>query len=112
MVMNILLVFSHLYVTFVGASGFLLGQLMFGQFSIVATLVGVAGVLVGFSGFAKNGQQVNRFVVGCCCVGILGVAAMAVLGNGFGGVLTGPFIVALALICYTRAVKNTQYYKK
>jgi hypothetical protein len=84
---------------------------MFGQFMIEATLTGAAGVIVGFSGFAKNRQLVNRFIAGCCCIGILGAAVMAVRYN-FGWGLNVPFIAALALICYTRIMKISQYYQQ
>jgi hypothetical protein len=108
--MNIFLNLARGYAIFLGASGFLFGQLLFGSFSVVATLAGVSGVLAGvFSWMPQHKQGIKRFTIPVCAAGIVGVATDAfnyysriqVPGNDYAWFLSGLFVAALLLIGYS-----------
>lgn len=98
------------YVVFFGASGFLFGQLFFGQFSCAATLAGASGVVGGLLG--QRTSAVARFLAMAVCVtGIAGVAMDAFHyyselnspGNYYAWFFIGPFATALVFIGYLNA---------
>lgn len=99
---------------FVGASGFLFGQLYFGTFSLAATIAGVSGVLAGaLSWLADRNARLKRVVFVCCAAGLLGVAMDAYHyytelhrpGNYYAWFLIGPYIATLLLIGW-HALRN------
>jgi rifampin ADP-ribosylating transferase len=106
--MNLLLGVARGWALFVGASGFLFGQLFFGQFSIAATIAGVGGVLAGALGGTRQGRRLTLewFVFSCCVAGVVGVAFDAydyykhlnIPGNYYAWFMIGPFVVSLAVI--------------
>jgi hypothetical protein len=108
--MTFLLNVARVYVVFCGASGFLLGQLFFGQFSWAATIAGVSGIASGLLG-QRTAAAARLLTVAICAVGVAGVAMDAfhyytelnIPGNSFGWFLIGPFAVALVFIGYLNA---------
>ena len=100
---------TRIYSAFVGASGFLFGQLFFGDFSIASTLAGVSGVLAGVISWPGFKMPRHPWLVPLCCsAGLIGVALDAygyyskdhVPGNYYAWFLIGPFVICLLLIGY------------
>jgi hypothetical protein len=89
--MNALLAMARSFVIFIGALGFIFGQLFFGSFSLSATLAGVSGILAGtLSGWIVRCPGLKHVVVACCTAGLVGVALLVAGGWGvyasvFGG---------------------------
>jgi hypothetical protein len=98
------------YAIFVGAFGFLFGQLFNGYFSIAATGAGIAGILAGTFGGLRTARNVTieRTIIFSCIAGFIGVAADAynyytkldIPGNYYAWFLIGPFLGSLLFICY------------
>ncbi|OGB22399.1 MAG: hypothetical protein A3I66_14360 [Burkholderiales bacterium RIFCSPLOWO2_02_FULL_57_36] len=108
--MKFLLNVARVYVIFFGASGFLFGQLFFGQFSWAAMLAGVSGVAAGLLG--QRITAAARFLtIAVCATGIAGVAMDAFHyyselhspGNYYAWFFIGPFAAALIFIGYLNA---------
>lgn len=106
---------ARAYLVFVGASGFIFGQLFFGQFSWGATLAGVGGVVVGILGQRATLQA--RLVTGLACtIGIAGVAMDAfgyysrphAPGNDYAWILVGIFAAGLVFVGYLNAKPTHQ----
>jgi hypothetical protein len=111
---------ARFYLAFIGASGFLFGQLFFGDFSIVATMAGVSGILAG--ALSWPGFKVSRYpwlVTLCCSTGLVGVALDVyhyysedhVPGNSYAWFLIGPFIVCLLLVGYESFSRRVSFKK-
>lgn len=105
--MTILLHVARGYVVFFGAAGFLFGQVFCGNYSIPATLAGVAGVLTGLISWLPSRSLVVRAIVTLCGVaGVVGVTMDALHyyttlhspGNYYAWFLIGPFTAFLLLI--------------
>ena len=101
---------ARAYVVFCGASGFLFGQLFFGQFSWAATIAGVSGIVSGLLG-RRTAVAARFLTMAICATGVAGVAMDAfryyteldIPGNSFGWFLIGPFTAALIFIGYLNA---------
>ena len=113
--MNALLNIARGYVIFMGASGFLFGQLFFGTFSFAASLAGVSGISAGVLSWRSIERQgVRPFVVLSCIAGVVGVALDALHyyshldapGNYYAWFLNGPFVVALLLIRHSALARS------
>lgn len=108
--MKTLLIVARVYVIFFGASGFLFGQLFFGQFSWAAMLAGVSGVVGGLLG-QRIAVELRFLTIAVCATGIAGVAMDALHyyselntpGNYYAWIFIGPFAAALAFIGYLYA---------
>jgi hypothetical protein len=112
--MKTLLSITRAYVVFVGASGFLFGQLFFGQFSLAATLAGLSGVISGILGrrITTRARLLTSLV---CAAGLAGVAMDAfhyyselhIPGNYYAWFLIGPFAAGLVFIGYLNVKPTT-----
>jgi len=98
---------ARFYLVFIGASGFLFGQLFFGDFSIAATMAGVSGILAGaLSWLGFKMSRYPRLVTLCCTTGLVGVGLDVyryysvdhVSGNSYAWFLIGPFAICLLLV--------------
>jgi hypothetical protein len=108
--MRTLLPISCGYSLFVALSGFLFGQLFFGQFTFAATLAGVAGATSAVIGFklSSHSNTLKVPVTVCACGAVVGVAMdaihyyrdFAIPGNYYGWFMIGPFCLAQAFIAY------------
>jgi len=105
-----ILILARMFVLFVSVSGFLIGQLFFGIFSISATITGVSGLLAGALSLLPTHYRLLRLLVFIFCViTLLGVGVDAVQyyvkdhmpGNYYGWSLMCPFIASLLLIAYS-----------
>lgn len=108
--MKLLLSVARVYLIFFGASGFLFGQLFFGQFSWAAMLAGVFGVAGGLLG-QRIAVELRLLTIAVCAAGIAGVAMDAFHyyaelqspGNYYAWFLIGPYAAALVFIGYLNA---------
>jgi len=111
--MKDLILGARILVIFLSASGYLFGQLFFGEFTWYATISGIFGVLAGsLSGkFISSRKESAYSVLVFCVVAIIGVVFDAynyyeyldIPGNDFGWYLKVPYIASLILIgwhCY------------
>jgi len=114
--MQDLILGMRILVIFCAASGYLFGQLFFGDFAWHATIAGVFGTLAGsLGGKFGMGRKENAYIVVVFCVlAIIGVIFDAynyytnshAPGNYFGWFLKGPFIASLLVIgiyCYKKS---------
>lgn len=117
--MSTALTVSALYAGFVAISGFLFGQLFVGHFSIVASVVGVAGITAaaGALMLANRSGHTPPWVQWSSLVALIGVIAdaanyylyLAIPGNYYAWGLIGPFAACLGFIGLTarrRSVKS------
>lgn len=103
-----LIVACRVYVLFLAAFGFFLGQLFFASFKVGATMAGAAGIVVGFMGakLTQEGASGAWLVVGICVFGLVGVGIDAfeyyskhnIPGNNFGWFLIAPYCAALMFL--------------
>ncbi len=69
---------SRIIIIFVASSGFLFGQLFFGELSIPATIAGLGGVLaVTLSWLQEEGRDFKKAIIVFCVLGLVGVAMHA-----------------------------------
>lgn len=118
--MPALLRVAALFIGFVGAAGFLFGQLFSGHFSLGATLAGVGGILAAASALRMASQirWASRVIYVVAVVALAGVAMdvvhyyrdLAIPGNYYAWPIIGPFaacIAALALLVQRRRASGT-----
>ena len=111
--METLLLALRVYVIFIAASGFVLGQIFFGNFAWDATLVGVFGIISGvFSGeFTQKTLLRAKIIIACCLLSLCGVsldiydyyANYNVPGSRYSWFLITPFCLALVFIIWHTA---------
>ena len=107
---SIFLAAVRMYVVFVAAAGYLFGQVFFGRFTFVATLIGVSGVLAGVLPQSTGQGGKHRFVrdltLASCAAGLVGVGLDAYQyyttlhapGNSYPWFLVGLFALGLCAI--------------
>lgn len=110
-IMLVALCASALYTGFVALSGFLLGQIFFGDFSVIAGVIGVAGLAASAGAFmlAFRPAAAPHWLMWSSAFGILGVVAdaanyyinLAIPGNYYAWALVGPFVACLGFIGVT-----------
>jgi hypothetical protein len=108
--MPLALAFSAVVLGFVAASGFLLGQLFFGMFSVSATLAGCGGLVaaVGAAGMAVGAAWAPRWAFWPAAGALLGVVLdvaqyhlyAAIPGNYYGWMMIGPFAASAAFVAW------------
>ena len=113
MIMRGLYKLSRLVAIFVGAAGFLFGQVFSGVFSVAGMLGGLGGVAAGILAGLPSHRVPRPAVLAACIAGLLGAAMHVydyysrshVPGNYYAWFLTGPFVVALIIIAFQAAKK-------
>ena len=113
--MDSLLIFARGYVIFVAISGFIFGQLFFGNFAIGATLAGIFGLLSGIlSGkYALKTRLRSKTIITFCLISMVGVgldaynyyAHLNSSGNYYAWFMIGPYLAFLIIIIW-RVVKS------
>ena len=108
--MDTLLIIVRGYVIFVAASGFIFGQLFFGNFELGATLAGIFGLLGGaLSGqFSRKTSLRSLIVIVFCFISLCGVALDVynyyanshVPGNYYAWFMIGPYLAFMILIIW------------
>jgi hypothetical protein len=109
--MTSLVALCRLFVIFLGAAGFLFGQVFTGEFSFGGTLAGVGGVVAGALGSNSSRPVAKYTVIGACAIGLVGAGLHAyeyysvphVPGNYYAWFLTVPFAIALMVIAFQAA---------
>lgn len=106
--MSAALSIAAIYTGFVSLSGFLFGQLFFGHFSAIASLVGVAGLATaaGALVLATRPAAAPTWLMWSSLAACLGVVAdavnyyinLAIPGNYYAWALIGPFVICLGFI--------------
>lgn len=107
--MKIALQFGCAYIIFVSGAGFLFGQAFFGQFTLGATMAGMAGLAGGILAFLARERIIKRapFTLAVCVVCLVGVlldvrhhyANHHSENNRYAWDMIGPYLFAvLALI--------------
>lgn len=112
------LILSALLTGFVAISGFLFGQLFVGHFSVIACVVGFAGLAsaVGAIRLAGGSGPGPRWVKWACLAAVLGVIAdaadyylhLAIPGNYYAWGLIGPYALCLCFIGVTAHRRSAQ----
>lgn len=106
--MSALLLSSALFTGFVAISRFVLGQLLFGQFSLAATFAGLGGNFCAAFALKMSSQPTwapARLYL-ACVIALLGVAMEVAIhylhfdiqGNCCAWHIVGPYIVSIVLI--------------
>ncbi len=113
--MEIILYIIRSFVIFIAASGFILGQLFFGSFSLGATAAGSFGVVAAILGGKFSASSITRvyIVIIFCVASIIAIlfsaynyyANLNIPGNNFGWHLKVPYIASLIFIGWS-AIKN------
>lgn len=104
--MTFLLRLSRLIAIFVGAAGFLFGQVFAGEFGVAGTLAGVGGVAAGILASFTWRASTRIMAIAACAIGLLGAGLHAydyysvpqLPGNYYAWFLTAPFAIALLFI--------------
>jgi len=109
--MSIALYVAALFIGFVTFSGFLLSQLWFNVFSIVDTIISVAGIATSAGAFqlAKRSNAAPVWVMWSSLAAILGIVAQAFdyylnpdnPGNYYAWHINGPLLGGLCFIGFT-----------
>lgn len=117
--MKTLFPIAQMYAMFVGASGYLFGQIFFEHFVWHATIAGVAGILAGALSKAYDKLSVSRrrLVLALCVAGSFGVAVDAISyyttphapGNDYAWVLNGLFATSLIVIAYFAGMRSRNH---
>ncbi|MBK7365403.1 MAG: hypothetical protein IPI97_10550 [Nitrosomonas sp.] len=116
--MKTLLPFACIYILLVSFSGFLFGQLFFGQFSISASIAGIAGLICAFAGFGVTGGAIKARPIALWSglLALIGVALdaadyylnYAIPGNYYAWGLIGPYCGAALFVAYvSRSLMRT-----
>jgi hypothetical protein len=111
--MSAVFTISGFVLAFVSASGFLFGQLLFGNFSLPASIAGVCGLLAacGAFGLARGSAWAPRLALWAGAATVLGVALdaahyymyNATPGNYYAWAIVGPFVICAAFIAFAAA---------
>ena len=109
--MSIALSVAALFIGFVTFSGFLLSQLWFNVFSMLDTMIGVAGIATSAGAFqlANRSNAAPGWVMWSSLAAILGIAAQAVdyylnlniPGNYYPWHINGPLLGCLSFVGFT-----------
>jgi hypothetical protein len=103
--MGRLIVFARIYAAVIGFS-FLFGQLFFGTFSILGSVIGLTAMTGAAISSPKAAQGVRYFAAVVCVAAMTGVAlhvaeyylGSPIQGDQYPWEVTAPFVVALALL--------------
>ncbi|HMV12595.1 MAG TPA: hypothetical protein PKD88_01320 [Nitrosomonas sp.] len=108
--MKTLLPFACIYILLIAPTGFLMGQLFFGHFSIAASLAGSAGLICAFAGFGVIGGAIKARSIAFwsglfALIGVAFDAAdyylnYAIPGNYYAWGLIGPYCCAIIFVAY------------
>lgn len=106
--MTVALRLSAFFVGFVAFSGYLFGQLFFGDFSVVATLSGVSGVICAAFALRMSSQPswAPARVYVACFIALAGVAMNTIIhytqfdtpGNYYAWHIFGPYAACILLV--------------
>lgn len=108
--MKTLLPFACIYILLIAPTGFLMGQLFFGHFSIAASLAGTAGLICAFAGFSVTGGAIKARSIAfwSSLFALMGVALdaadyyinYAIPGNYYAWGIMGPYCCAVIFVAY------------
>lgn len=109
--MDRVLVFVRIYAAVMG-SAFLGGQIFFASFSVLSTIIGLAGIASAALSSPLRARGLRNLAVVLCVAGIMGVAidaveyyvARATPGDSYPWVLTGLFVAAMAFLVFSNLV--------
>ena len=109
--MGSLLSVARAVIIFVAGSGFLFGQLFFGRFEILDTIVGLSGVLAALLSFVGGTERKIIFYLtaGFASLSLLATAVHAFeyyassspnTGSYYPWFMTGPYLAALCVLIF------------
>lgn len=112
------------YVLFIAVTGFILGQLFFGQFDLWSNVTGFSGIIAVIIGIGPQATTSRKALIelACCVLALVGVLMGAIdyylnyniPGNDYAWEFRGPYLLALFYMTYSafrkskiQATKNT-----
>lgn len=104
------LIIARAYILFVALAGEIFGQMFFGHFSLISTIIGISAIFAGvFGGLrSRNNYSIGLFVMSCCIAALGGTLAKVIHyyaeyntpGNDFAWEFRAPFILSLIFIAF------------